>query len=261
VDYWLLGTCVCDFDDDKEVNMLDIAVLVDNWLLQGPGNIADVSGDELVNFADFAVCAARWHTPCADGRLVFNPGETSKTIGIDIVDDGLDEEDETIEVTLSNPTGADVQLGAITEHTYTIVDTRPKVSFDTEASSASEDAGPAIIGVSLSHAGSRIITVDYAVTGGTATGGGVDYTLAAGTLTFDPGVTADDVVVAIVDDGLVETNETIEVTLSNPSNATLGANTSRDRAVLAPRSPVMPPPAGRLPAKSLVAQAIRSRIH
>ena len=63
------------------------------------------------------------------------------------------------------------------------------------------------------------------VTGGTATGGGVDYTLAAGTLTFDPGVTSDDVVISIVDDGDGESDETIEVTLSSPTGATLGINT------------------------------------
>ena len=44
------------------------------------------------------------------GTLTFNPGETSKTISIDIVDDGIDEEDETIIVELSNATGVDVIL-------------------------------------------------------------------------------------------------------------------------------------------------------
>jgi hypothetical protein len=44
--------------------------------------------------------------------------------------------------------------------------------------------------------------VDYAVSGGTATGGGVDYTLASGTLTFNPGVTTQNISVAIVNDTL-----------------------------------------------------------
>jgi hypothetical protein len=34
------------------------------------------------------------------------------------------------------------------------------------------------------------ITVNYAVTGGTATGSGTDHTLASGQLTFNPGVTS-----------------------------------------------------------------------
>jgi len=44
-------------------------------------------------------------------------------------------------------------------------------------------------------------------------------------LTFDPGVTAQNVVLTIVDDPDDELDETVEVTLSSPSGATLGANT------------------------------------
>ena len=70
------------------------------------------------------------------------------------------------------------------------------------------------------------MTVGYAVTGGTATGSGVDYTLAAGTLTFTPGDPAEDISIVVVNDLLNEANETIVVTLSSPINATLGANTA-----------------------------------
>jgi len=70
------------------------------------------------------------------------------------------------------------------------------------------------------------VTVQYAVTGGTATGGGVDYTLNSGTLTFNPGVTSQNIPMTVVDDSLVESNETVIVTLSSPTNATLGANTT-----------------------------------
>src|SRR5213079_3189854 len=76
--------------------------------------------------------------------------------------------------------------------------------------------------VSLSTASSKSITVDYAVSGGTATGGGVDYTLASGTLTFSPGVTNQNIALAIVNDALNELNETVLVTLTNPTNVTLG---------------------------------------
>ena len=70
------------------------------------------------------------------------------------------------------------------------------------------------------------MTVNYAATGGTATGGGVDYTLASGTLTFNPGVTSQVVNVTVVNDALDEDDETVAVTLSAPSNATLGAQTT-----------------------------------
>jgi hypothetical protein len=65
--------------------------------------------------------------------------------------------------------------------------------------------------------------VDYAVTGGTATGGGEDYVLADGSLAFNPGQTSQTIDVTIVDDDLDEGNETIRLTLNKPQNATLGA--------------------------------------
>src|SRR5439155_984842 len=56
----------------------------------------------------------------ASGTLSFAPGVTSQNIAVDIVDDALDEADETIAVTLSSP--ANATLGATTTHTYTITD-------------------------------------------------------------------------------------------------------------------------------------------
>ena len=68
------------------------------------------------------------------------------------------------------------------------------------------------------------MTVDYAVTG-TATGSGTDYTLANGTLTIIAGSTSGTITIAsIVNDSLDEANETVIVTLSSPSNATLGTD-------------------------------------
>jgi chitinase len=54
------------------------------------------------------------------GALTFSPGQTSKTIVIDIYGDGCCESNETFTVTLTNPTGA--TLGAPSGSTVTIVD-------------------------------------------------------------------------------------------------------------------------------------------
>jgi hypothetical protein len=151
----------------------------------------------------------------AAGTLTFNPGETSKPVSIEIINDGVDEDDETIIVELSNPTGGGAVLGNITQHTYTILDPRPKVGFEAGTSNGREDAGSASVPVSLSFAALHTVTVDYSVTGGTATGGGVDYTLEPDTLTFYPGQSTRWINVAVVDDGLDEGSETIEITLSN----------------------------------------------
>src|SRR5439155_940777 len=150
----------------------------------------------------------------------------SQNIALTINNDTLNETNETIQITLSSPTNA--SLGAITVHTYTINDddTAPTVAFNTTASNGSESTTAVNIPVSLSAASGQSVSVNYAVTGGNATGGGTDYTLASGTLTFNAGQTSKNITFSVVDDGNVETNETIVVTLSSPANATLGTNTS-----------------------------------
>lgn len=64
-------------------------------------------------------------------------------------------------------------------------------------------------------------TVDFASTGGTAASG-IDFTAANGTLTFAKGVATQVVNVPVAGDNTVEANETLTVTLSNPSAGTIG---------------------------------------
>ena len=51
---------------------------------------------------------------------------------------------------------------------------------------------------------------------------GTDYTPGSGTLVFAPGETEKDVVIPVIGDNATEGNETFDVDLSAPSNATLG---------------------------------------
>ncbi len=72
----------------------------------------------------------------------------------------------------------------------------------------------------LSHASSRTVTVGYATSDGTAVAGS-DYTAASGTLTFNAGDTSQTVQVTVLTDSEDESQETLTLTLSNPSQATL----------------------------------------
>ena len=161
----------------------------------------------------------------ANGTLTISAGATSGTITIaGIVDDSIDEANETVIVTLSSPTNA--TLGSDDAHTYTITDNDnpPVVDFNTTSSSGAESVSSKAITVDLSASSIQNVTVDYVVTG-TASGSGTDYTLANGTLTISAGATSGTITIAgIVDDGLDEVNETVIVTLSNPNNATLGSD-------------------------------------
>ncbi|MBN1675798.1 MAG: lamin tail domain-containing protein [Kiritimatiellae bacterium] len=110
--------------------------------------------------------------------------------------------------------------------TATATTALPAVQFAAAASAGSESASPVSLAVTLSSASSQTVTVQYATTGGSATGKGTDYTLTAGTLTFSPGQTSKDIALTVVDDDAEEGDETIVATLSNPSNATLGTRSA-----------------------------------
>jgi len=153
--------------------------------------------------------------------LTFSPGQTTKYIAIDINSDVVPEPDETIILELFNVTGPDCVLGT-SEHTYTISDGDPHVSFAGASDSGPEGQTPALIEVVLSHASDQTLTVDYEVTGGTATGGGIDYYLfEPNTMTFNPGQTSKIISIDIIEDDEKEDNETINMMLSNANNAVL----------------------------------------
>jgi hypothetical protein len=162
----------------------------------------------------------------AAGSLTFDPGQTTGTILVTIVDDVKYELDETVVVTLSNPQNAALGLLVSTALTIEDDDDPPQVGFDTAAAAVPEDAGSASLTVELSATSGLSVTVDYDVSWGTATGGGVDYTLAAGSLILDPGQTTATIGVTIVDDVEYEPDENLVVALSHPQNATLGPQSS-----------------------------------
>jgi len=100
------------------------------------------------------------------------------------------------------------------------------VGFDGPSSSGNENNSPVDCLVTLAPASTETATVAYAATGGTATGNGTDYTLQGTTLTFQPGETNKYVSLTIEDDNDYEDCETIQLTLSAPTNAALGTITN-----------------------------------
>ncbi|MBN1669767.1 MAG: lamin tail domain-containing protein [Kiritimatiellae bacterium] len=96
------------------------------------------------------------------------------------------------------------------------------VAFDSAASHHAEACGTANINVRLNVAATHTVAVDYCVSGGSAEPV-ADYTPADGTLTFAPSATLLAIPVAVLDDSTVEGDEIVELVLTNPVNAALGA--------------------------------------
>ena len=169
-----------------------------------------------------------------DGTLTISTGETTGTLTItDIIDDTLDEENETIIVTLSNPSNA--TLGTDTVHTYTINDNDnfPVVDFNITSSEGDEPSPSINVTVDISEISGKEISLDYQLTG-TATGSGTDYNLENGTLVIEAGQNTGIITIpGIIDDDLAEDDETIIITLSNPTNAVLGDDHIYTHTILA----------------------------
>ena len=87
-----------------------------------------------------------------------------------------------------------------------------------DAAASEEDDSTIDFVVTLSPASDESVTVDYATANGSASTGD-DYTAASGSLTFNAGETSKTIQVSIIDDTVVDNNETLTITLSNASGA------------------------------------------
>jgi chitinase len=154
------------------------------------------------------------------GVVTFNPGEVSKQIIVQVVGDVAIEANETFSVNLSAPTnatiaGAGFGLGTITDNdTPTITIAAATV---TEGNVGTVNA---VFNVTQSAPSGSVITVSFATADGSASAPG-DYVSLSGVVTFNPGETAKQIVIQVVGDVIIETNETYSVNLSGPTNATI----------------------------------------
>jgi hypothetical protein len=96
------------------------------------------------------------------------------------------------------------------------------VYFNFDSYTVNEDAGSVTIAIKLGVAWEDPVTVNFATSDGTATAG-ADYTNSSQGVTIEAGRTGATVDIPILDDDLVEDDETILLALSNPINAVLGS--------------------------------------
>ena len=99
---------------------------------------------------------------------------------------------------------------------YSTVEAR----LDTATTTLAENAGSAIVAVTLSTPPVITATIDYATLDGTAHAGS-DYVAANGMLIFSPGMTRTTINLTLLNDNVYETSEDFTLNLSNPVNASL----------------------------------------
>jgi hypothetical protein len=168
-----------------------------------------VTGGDADPNADFVLGAT---------RVTLLPGETQADLLVTIFADGIEEPDETIELTLGAAINARVGRAA---HKVTISGSiLPRVQFAAEGSSADENDGTQSFGVVLDVMSSVDVVVSYDIDG---TSSAADHELAAGQLVIPAGQLTAPITGAIVDDPYDEENETLVLGLTAQTGAVIGA--------------------------------------
>ncbi len=152
--------------------------------------------------------------------LSFAPGEVSKFVNIQIIDDTQIEPDEYIKVWFTNAT-ANLDLSGTSSGTITIVDNEQSFRFATNRFDISESLPFASVTILREGLRSGTVSVQFAATNGTAIFP-EDFVATNTVVTFGDGEGSKTVQVRIIQDRIQEPLETVQLALSNPVGGGLG---------------------------------------
>ena len=156
-----------------------------------------------------------------DITLSFEPGETTRSIPLVLINDAIREDDETVLLTLSDPS-TNAAVGPVGQSVVTILDDDNPGRFQLESLDVAvpESAGVVRLKVNRTNGTAGTISLPFLVVGNTAQAG-VDFISTSGTLIFGPGQTSATIEVPILNDSFVEPTESFVVALLPPSDGVL----------------------------------------
>lgn len=161
-----------------------------------------------------------------NGSVTFQIGEVSKEVRIPVLQDALDEDDETVIVTLVTGTNAVLGSAKVRTHTITDDDPLPSVSFMTATSTQEESAATVQVTVRLDVVSGRDVTVSL-VPGGSSGTPGTDFDYpGALSVTIPEGSLSTTFNLSVLDDLLDEDPETAVIQLGTSTTATVTGTTT-----------------------------------
>ena len=227
-------TYVTIINDDSEVGFTFPAFNVNEKVVGGNAIIgvvrAGATNDTVtVNYATVPIPGGALpnidFTPVI-GQLRFLPGQTNLTFSVPILDDALVEGNESFTVILSNLTGSAALSLPLALVTIIDNDFSPgSLSFQRGAYTIGESAGQLTITIVRTNGSTGVASVNWGAGGGTALSG-IDYLATGGVVSLADGEASKSFTIQIIDDVLVEGNETFEVTISNPTGGAMIAGPS-----------------------------------
>lgn len=155
--------------------------------------------------------------------LVIPVGYTQGSIQVQINEDGINENDEQVIITMG-----DVIEGiksSPTVHTIQIVDndSPPEVNFYGSHLNGMETGGAISISVNLSLTSVHDVSIPLALFGSASEG--ADYSISTSTLVIPAGNSGGSILISFIDDSIYDPDENIIIILGAPTNATLGSAT------------------------------------
>ena len=246
----LTGITAGDANINLGATVSDTVTIADNDTAVVTIHANDDSASEPVNHGQFTVTLSNPSdtdtvvsysisgdaTPGSDyttltGSVTILANTTTATIDVSVLDENLLEDNETVTVTLTGITSADanVSLGATVSDTVTIADNDSAVvTILANDDSAAEPDNHGQFTVTISSPSDTDTVVSYAVSGDATPGG--DYTTLTGTVTILANATTATIDVSVLDENLLEDDESVTVTLtgitSGDADVTLGGSVS-----------------------------------
>jgi hypothetical protein len=193
-----------------------------------------VTEDVTVNYTPSGTATSGLDYATMTGSVVILAGANSATFAVTVIDDSFLEGTETVIASLNGGTSASFGTfpftGSNSNATVNIADDdnipANKVISIVKTTDASEPSSSGSFMVSLPPGVTvgEAVMVNYAITG-TATSG-VDFTALTGTVQISAGANSATIAVNIIDDKIIEPNETIIATVTGGTSPTVGAYTA-----------------------------------
>ena len=158
----------------------------------------------------------------ASGMVTIPAGQTSASFTIPIIDDQLNEDNEVLQLTLSNPQGAVLSPSAAIN--LTIVDNDPRPTLGVTNVTVDETAGIVNFVLKLSAPSGRTVSMVINTLDDSARAGQDYVALVNQNVTIAPGETTVTVPVTLLNDNQQETNEQFYLVISSLQNADIPAN-------------------------------------
>ena len=214
---------IIDDDPDANLSINDAAAIHDSgkWYVPFVVSLDGISGQIIkVNYATLdGIAIAGKDYQSASGTLTFNPGQTTLSVMVPVLDQAALGATKTFSVILSNASHANIADG---EGIGTITGgAQPEITIaDVYLNEGNSGWTNAAFQISLSRTSSLPVSVNYYTSDATAKAG-IDYRETKGTVSINPGLTNATILVPVSGNVLNEPDKMFKIQLLNATNADL----------------------------------------